>query len=68
METAVTLFMALETQWNRSMHGLPLSLNYNSIEPTARLLGLKMTPEVFIDIRNLEVGAASYFAARAAAK
>lgn len=65
MVDAVSVFMALETQWTMTMTGLPTGLNYSSIEPVARMLEVSMTPQLFLDLRALERGARSYFVKRA---
>jgi hypothetical protein len=59
------LFLALSTQWMRSMSGLPTGLNYAALEPAARMMDIAMSSQLFTDIRSLEAGALSYFAERA---
>lgn len=49
----VQLFLALRTQWMVGMSG-PTGINYVAIEPTARLMDLQVTPEIFNGIRLME--------------
>lgn len=36
------------------MGGAPAGLDYAAVEPTARLMGLAVTPETFGDLRAME--------------
>lgn len=55
---AVGLFLALDTQWRTAgMTGVLQGLDYQAIEPTARLLGLALNPAAFHDLRVLEAEA-----------
>jgi len=51
---AVRLFWALGTQWRQGpLSGLS-GLDYGAIEPTARLMGVTVTPELFRQLQILE--------------
>ncbi|WP_316978051.1 DUF1799 domain-containing protein [Shumkonia mesophila] len=55
---AAMLFMALATQWTfAGMDGQPTGLVYASIEPTARMGGIALTPAVFAGLRIMEAAA-----------
>ena len=52
---ALTLFLALETQWRfAGLDGAPVGFDYQAIEPTARLAGLETTPGLFNKLRVME--------------
>lgn len=60
----IELFFALATQWRRHpMTGTRLGLDYPSIEPAARLLGIEMTPARFADLQVMEGAALAAFPA-----
>ena len=44
------------------MTGVIQGLDYQAIEPTARLLGVELTPAVFLCLRTLEAEALRVFA------
>ena len=57
------LFMTLQTQWQwHPMAGMRTGLNYASIGAAATMLGLVMTPALFLDIRVMESAALSAWA------
>ncbi|MFN7400558.1 MAG: DUF1799 domain-containing protein [Sandaracinobacter sp.] len=61
--TAASLLLALDTQWKTAgMTGVIQGLDYQAIEPTARLLGVEVTPAVFLCLRTLEAEALRVFA------
>lgn len=61
---AAALFFALNTQWRRHpMSGTRLGLDYAAIEPTARMLEIKMTPQLLTDLRDMEGAALDTWAA-----
>jgi len=68
MRDAVGLFMALATQWRWAGAGLAgafrLGLDYNAVEPTARMLRVELTPTVFNDLRVMETEALSVWSKR----
>ena len=51
---AVRVFYALSSQWNHAGFGRPVGLNYQAIEPTARMMGIDMTPEIFSGLQVME--------------
>ena len=52
---AIGLFCALDTQWHTAgLAGVRTGLNYAAIEPTARLLGIAVTPRTFLDLKIME--------------
>jgi hypothetical protein len=51
----VRLYMAMQTQWALSPTGHRIGLNYSSIQPTARFIGVKVTPQVFNDLQLMEI-------------
>lgn len=52
---AAGLLLALSTQWQRvGMAAVATGLDYKAIEPTARLLGIELTPAVFLNLRTME--------------
>lgn len=51
-ETAL-LFEALGTQWRAGMGGAT-GLDYGAIRPTARLLGIRVDRERFLELRAME--------------
>lgn len=61
MRDAVGLFLALDTQWRWTAVGLAGSirtgLDYQTVAATADLSGVTMTPQLFSDIRTLELAA-----------
>jgi hypothetical protein len=63
--TAASLLLALDTQWKTAgMTGVIHGLDYQAIEPTARLLGVEVTPPVFLALRTMEAEALRVFAER----
>lgn len=67
--TAASLLLALDTQWKTAgMAGVITGLDYQAIEPTARLLGVEVTPATFLCLRTLEAEALRVFAERRAAE
>ncbi len=52
---AVSLFLALQTQWNVTPSGTRSGLNYTSVRIVSNLRGLKLTPELFADIQLMEI-------------
>lgn len=53
----VQLFLALSTQWVIAGMGSYVGINYCAVEPTARLAGIEMTPDVFGGLRLMESAA-----------
>lgn len=54
----IGLFIALDTQWRcHPMTGTRLGIDYSAIEPTARMMEIKMTPQLLPDIRAMELAA-----------
>lgn len=51
---AATLFLSLGTQWRTAGPGFLIGLDYPAIEPTARMLGIELTPGRFLDLRHME--------------
>ncbi|MEA3018401.1 MAG: hypothetical protein QOI38_3123 [Sphingomonadales bacterium] len=59
------LFFALDTQWRRcAMTGQRLGLDYQAIEPTARLMGIEITPMLLPDLTIMEKAAIDELARR----
>lgn len=59
---AVTLFFSLGSQWRfHPMAGVRLGLDYQAIAPTAAMLGITMTPDLFNDMRVMEGAAMAAF-------
>jgi hypothetical protein len=58
MKASVGLFFALQTQWRWTSAGmagaLRMGIDYNAIEPTARMLRVELTDDVFDDLRVME--------------
>jgi len=60
------LFTALGTQWSRAgLNGALAGLRYEAIGPTARMIGVRVTPEMFEDLRIMEAEALTVFGERA---
>ncbi|HEY9081344.1 DUF1799 domain-containing protein [Magnetovibrio sp.] len=60
---AVRLFVMLKTQWRfAGLDGAPMGLDYQAIEPTARLAGIETTPKLFNKLRVMEYAALSEIA------
>lgn len=72
------LFISLSSQWRWASEGFSVSaggasgfqlratrkgLDYASIQPTARMLGIKMTPQRFDHIQRMEIAALDEFTA-----
>lgn len=52
---AVTLFFSLGSQWRlHPMAAVRLGLDHQSIPPTAAMLGITMTPDLFHDLSLME--------------
>lgn len=61
----MALFFALDTQWRRAgMSGERLGIDYGAVEPTARMMGVEMTPLRLSDLRIMEAAALEQFARR----
>ena len=61
----VGLFFALDTHWLRHpMSGARLGIDYAKIEPTARMLEIPMRPQMFTDLRDMELAALAVMAER----
>jgi hypothetical protein len=58
MLDSVGLFLALGTQWKYVAGGLGppirIGLDYAAVEPTARGMGINVTPRIFADLRVME--------------
>ena len=52
---AVSLFLALQTQWNVTPSGTRSGLNYTSVRIVSNLRRMKLTPELFADIQLMEI-------------
>lgn len=50
----VTLFMALTSQWRFHAMGGRLGLEYAAIRPTADMLAIAMTTDLFLDLQMME--------------
>lgn len=62
---AVTLFLALGTQWQRHpMSGVFLGLNYASIPTTTGMMDIAMDPQLFGDLQIMEQAALDALAQR----
>ena len=59
---AVELFLVAATQWRLAANGAPYGLDYAGIELAARWAKLKITPELFADLRIMEQAAIGRFA------
>jgi hypothetical protein len=61
---AAVLFLALGTQWRSAgQAGILTGLDYAAIEPAARMLGLGLVPQTFLDLRHMEAVALKTMAA-----
>ena len=66
---SIGLFMALDTQWKTAgLAGIRTGLDYGAVEPAARMLGMEMTPQIFVDLRSMEAEALKVQSERLAAK
>ena len=64
---SIGLFLALDTQWKTAgLAGIRTGLDYAAVSPAARLLGIEMTPQIFLDLRVMEREALSVQAERLA--
>jgi hypothetical protein len=55
---AFSLFRTLGTQWrHHAMTGMRLGIDYAAVEPTARMLGVTMTPALLLDLQLMEAAA-----------
>ncbi|AUG53940.1 DUF1799 domain-containing protein [Thalassospira marina] len=59
---AVELFLVAATQWRLATNGAPYGLDYAGVELAARWAELKITPELFADLRIMEQAAIAKFA------
>lgn len=50
----VTLFMALTSQWRFHAMGGRLGLEYAAVRPTAEMLAIPMTSDLFLDLQLME--------------
>jgi len=48
-------FLRMQTQWRISPMGQRTGLEYTSLKPVAKFMGLKITSELFSDLQFLEV-------------
>lgn len=67
MHAGVAIFLSLSTQWRMSsgMAGtFATGLDYQAIEPTARMIGVELSPAVFSDVRALESASLQIWNAR----
>ncbi|MEM7071937.1 MAG: DUF1799 domain-containing protein [Pseudomonadota bacterium] len=53
-EDIVRLFFGLETQWRTSPLGQLEGLEYASVPVTARMLGIRLTPAIFMGLQVME--------------
>ncbi len=60
----VRLFYALSSQWTHTGFGHRVGINYASIEPTARMMEVEMTAEVFRGLQVMEDAAMAAIAER----
>jgi hypothetical protein len=59
---AVELFLVAATQWRLAANGAPYGLDYPGVEQAARWAKVKITPELFADLRIMEQAAIGRFA------
>ncbi|MDQ1229271.1 hypothetical protein QE379_000697 [Sphingomonas sp. SORGH_AS 879] len=50
----VTLFMALTSQWRFHAMGGRLGLDYAAVRPTADMLSIAVSPDLFLDLQMME--------------
>lgn|GEM_PF-1756948 len=63
---AASLFLALGTQWRTAgMAGTMQGLDYQAIEPTARLIGIEPKPRLLLHLQTMEAEALKCFAEQA---
>ena len=61
--TPFSLFLSLATQWNRhAMTGVRLGLDYSVVPSVADMMGITMSPAMFLDLRIMESAALDEFA------
>jgi hypothetical protein len=61
--TPFSLFLSLGTQWARhAMTGVRLGLDYSVIPSVAQMMGIALTPPMFLDLRIMEGAALDEFA------
>ena len=66
---AIGLFFSLDTQWKTAgLAGVRTGLDYNAIRPAAEMLGIELTPRIFLDLRLMEGEQLKIDAERACAK
>lgn len=59
---AVRLFYSLGSQWRlHGYSGARLGIEYAAIQPTALMMGISMTPQLFFDLRVMEGAALAAF-------
>lgn len=62
------LFLRLGGQWRWAGLGVRIGLDNNAIEATARLLGIKVTPRMMLDLGVMEEAALTVWSEQAARK
>lgn len=61
-----SLFVSLDTQWNRhALTGGRTGINYAVVPAVASMMDIKMTPAMLVDVRIMEAAALSEFARKA---
>ncbi|MEW6314128.1 MAG: DUF1799 domain-containing protein [Pseudomonadota bacterium] len=53
-ETALTVFLACETQWRFGVMGGVLGLDYAAVESVLRLMKIEAMPQLFGDLQSME--------------
>lgn len=62
---AVNLFYAMTTQWRwLAMSGRRSGMDYDAMPAVAAMLGLEMTPSLFLDVQLMEIEALRIMATR----
>lgn len=51
------MFASAETQWRHNTMGEPTGLDYAALEPLARMTGITMTRETFLQVQTCEQAA-----------
>jgi Phage related hypothetical protein (DUF1799) len=60
---AFMLFSSVQTQWNwHPVAGMRTGLNYGAINPASEMLGVTMSPSLFLDVRMMESAALAAWA------
>lgn len=69
MKDAVGIFFSMSTQWRWTSAGLAgalrMGLDYQAIEPVARMLGVDLTGDVFADLQLMETEALGVWSRKA---